>query len=330
MSTDWYLMSNDGTTDGSLNSILETDGATMLDEIMASGIRDHVTIYNSDLSVGVEVDCIMQNKAADTYLQSHQRRIICHPNTIKAGQYVYDGINYWLAIGLVDNVYGVYEKCVLLICQYKVKWQTDDGTIVERWANATSASKYDTGQYVGEYYTTATNNYTLIMPSDDEVRRVYDKRVFLDMSDPAHTVFKITRDDDILYEYGDKGACCSFIVGRDEFNPATDNPELRLCDYNPVPPTPQKHGYYIEGSDSVIMGRNNIYDYAYYDNGVQQESECTWDVDTSDTSVTVTTDGTKLILRTNSYNDIGQSIIINLVYNSEVVATKEVDIASFL
>ena len=67
----------------------------------------------------------------------------------------------------------------MILCQYKLKWQKSNGDIIERWANFVSASKYDVGQFGNNYITLASNNFTVLIPEDDDGITLENKRVFI-------------------------------------------------------------------------------------------------------------------------------------------------------
>lgn len=317
MAKEWYLIDND---DDNLDVTTYSD---TLDIVMASGIRDRVKLYNSDLTEHKEIDCIISNKAADTYLKSQERKIICHPGIIKSGMYIYDGQHYWLIVGMPDQVYGIYEKAVLLLCQYRIKWQNAHGDIIERWVNATSASKYDVGQYQSNTVITTSNNFTLLMPADYETQELYDKRVFIDTHIPPQKTYRITRDDDILLLHGDKGNCFSFIVSKDEMNPATDNQELGICDY--IAPKDSPQNSYIIGSDRLICSTSNIYTCSNSNQIVQWEVNCNF---ADSLHITTTDDSIEIFV--NDINLIGESFILRMLINEQLVDTINVNIINFL
>lgn len=319
MSREWYLMDIDS------DNAVETDflGKGVLDEIMASGIRDHVVVYNSDLTGGKEVDCIMQGKAADTYLKSLERNIICHPGTIVSGQYVFDGKEYWIAVGYPDSVYGVYEKCCLLLCQYYMKWQNASGNIVGRWINVSSASKYDVGQTQTQDFIVSTNNYSLILPSDSETNQLYDSRVFIDHNMPPYDVYKITRDDNVLYRYPNVGACLTFITSKDEFNPMTDSQELGICDYKSSDHSLEQS--HISGDKALYYGIPNTYEI------INNSGNYILNIDSNGTHIEcIYQDNGSVIVKTKSVTDIGLMFYVEIMDGDSIIETFPVTINNFL
>ena len=228
---EWYLIQRPSTNSGgfedeALNSFKDDAILDILDTELASD----VLLYSPDLSEVAELRCIIQGNTASTVLGSQQRDVIAPIGTLKAGWYMYFEDTYWLLVGRPGNN-KVYEKCVAYQCQHKLKWQKASGEVVERWANFTSASKYDVGETGNRTLYLTSNNYTVLMPNDLDSTTIDGKRIFIDLETPPTKVFKITRDDDVLLNYGQQGGIFTYIADKTEFDPQKDNQELGLCDY---------------------------------------------------------------------------------------------------
>ena len=229
----WYLINPPSTNSGGFEDESFNDYRyDAISDILGTELASDIVIYKSDLSedTSVNVRAVVQNNTAATYLNAMQREFISTPGTFTSGDYVYFEGEYWLIVGR-PGTNKVYEKVVTLLCQYKLKWQKDDGSVVERWANFTSASKYDKGEAGNYVLYLTTNNYTILMPQDKDSETIDGRRVFVDLSDEPRKVFRITRDDDVLLNYPAHGGIFTFIASKDEFDPHKDNPELGLCDY---------------------------------------------------------------------------------------------------
>lgn len=262
---DWYLIKTPSTTSGgfeddALNSYKEDLMADMLDTELAVT----VLLCNPDLSEKTEIRAIIQDNVPDTYLRSMQRTILAPIGTLISGYYIYYEDEYWLINGRPGNN-KVYEKAVLCLCQHFLRWQKDDGTIIERWANFTSASKYDIGEGGNYQMFLASNNLTVLLPADDDAMSIENKRVFIDKRILPKRVFKVTRIDDVLYNYHDNGSVLSLIVDRTELDEERDNCELGICDYiaPTLPPDDPLDGdvnvdLHIEckGNYSIVAGGN--------------------------------------------------------------------------
>ena len=302
-------------------------------EALSTEIASTVLLYNSNLSQHKTIRCIIQNNIADTQLKSIERTVLGSVGTFKAGMYIFFEDQYWLLTGYPGNN-GIYEKVTMILCQYQLRWQHESGRIIERWANLTSASKYDTGRSGNQVIVLASNNFTILMPEDDDVASIDDKRVFIDrdLKNPKK-VFRITRSDDVLYLYGKKhGGILSFIADRDELNTETDRPDLRLCDYIEQRPSQKpdnditqdvivdifgdpfiKNGY---SRDYVIQFRND-------DNKVVEPMEFACKIN-SDFEVNYSIKGNLVTLFADSEENIGQTFQMQIFVDDQVEAQMDI------
>lgn len=232
---EWYLIGNNTKP----NMIGGYENQAFLDykddafaESLDTDIAKSVILYNYDLSESTEIRCIVQGNSADTQLKSMERVGLFVRGTVKAGMYIFYENRYWLITGY-PSYNGIYEKAVMQLCQYKLRWQNAKGEIIERWICASSAAKYDTGEKSNSTIVLSTDNLTLLLPNDDESLDLDGKRVFIDKREVNPTkVYKITRTDSILYDFGEEhGGILSFIADKTELNTTTDRQDLRLCDY---------------------------------------------------------------------------------------------------
>lgn len=260
---EWYLIGNKTKP----NMLGGYENQSFLDykedafaESLETDIASTVLLFNHDLSQSKELRGVIQGNVADSSLKSMERCILVPIGTLHSGNYIFFEDEYWLIDGRPRNN-GEYEKAVLKECQYKIKWQKDDGTIIERWANFTSASKYDIGESGNSTIILSSNNFTILIPHDADGLTIDGKRIFVDTSEIPKKVFKITRNDDVLFLHGNHGGTLSLIADKTEFNPNKDNQELRICDYidpsSPLPPTPPEPD---ETTDlrCVISGNTNL------------------------------------------------------------------------
>lgn len=229
----WYLISDN--TSPNMIGGFENEGFNQykndaFSEVLTTELSRDVVLYNCDLTNAVNIRCVIQGNSPDTYLKSMERIGLFTPGLVKAGMYIYFENCYWLITGYPSNN-GFYEKATMHLCQHKICWQNKKGAIIERWCNVTSASKYDTGETGNSTIVLSSDNLTLLLPNDFESTKLDGLRVFIDIAEIPKKVYKITRSDTVLYNYGEHGGILSFIADKDEFNPSTDNQDIRVCDY---------------------------------------------------------------------------------------------------
>lgn len=342
---EWYLLNQNtrpNATGGFENDMFLENKDDDFAEALETDIAVSVILYNSDLRNGKNIRCIVQGNTADTQLKSLERTALFSIGTVKAGMYVFFENRYWLVIGYPGNN-GIYEKVTIVLCQYLLRWQNSDGNIVERWCNAVSASKYDVGENGNYTITLSSNTYTILIPGDSECLNLDRKRVFIDKKKiNPEKVFKMTRTDDILYDYGDEyhGSILSFIADKTELNLLTDNRELKICDYidvnDPVQPEesdkPELFIFAdIIGSDSIKLNRTKTYHVKFYrDKNKANEFEYTdftWKIE-PDVKVETSIYESSIDVKATNGDEIGQIFKLQIVINETIISEKKIKISN--
>lgn len=231
MSVDWYLLK-------SANSLLTgtcCDSTSFLEENFAdsldSSLVTDVELYNYDLSECTPVRAIVQNTVQDTKLKTQSRQLLVPIGTCKAGMYFKYKNRFWLIVGMVDDN-KMYEKAIVVWCNYYLTWVNDAGAIVQRWANISSASQYNNGETYTDNYRMRTDQLMILIPDDDESIlldqgkrfiidqrcKIYEKNLHssvASMDKYPVTVYRLTRSDTVLFDYQDSGYH-EFMVYQDE------------------------------------------------------------------------------------------------------------------
>lgn len=263
---DWYLIGTPSTTSGGFeDEALNSYKEDLMTDILNTELAVSVEECSPDLSERTEIKVIVQGNTADTYLRSMERTILAKIGTLKSGNYIYYEGEYWLINGRPGNN-KVYEKAVIVLCQHYIRWQKEDGTIITRWANFTSASKYDVGEGGNYLMYLSSNNFTVLLPADEDAMTIEGRRIFIDVRPVPRRVFKVTRIDDVLYNHHEHGGVLAIIVDRSEFDEEHDNQELGICDYiapvlppeDPSVPGDVEVELHIthKGSNSIVAGGN--------------------------------------------------------------------------
>lgn len=329
---EWYLM-NSNTYPNEIggfenDSFLEHKDDSF-SEVMETELATTVKLFSSDLSEFKQIRCIVQDNTSNTQLKSIERTILTHIGTLKASMYVFFENRYWLISGYPGNN-KIYEKATMILCQYKLRWQLDNGRIIERWANFTSASKYDVGESGNTTIVLSSNNFTVWVSEDDDSFTLDGKRVFIDRSkENPKKVFKITRSDDVLYIYGEEhGGILSFIADKTELNLETDNQELRICDYHSptdfnVPENPPSDfNASIIGNKDLKIGFERTYTVSFDNESIQEFS---WNI-VSNFKVQKNIDGNKIKLLVDDEDYISSSFLLQVIINNKVATEKKITI----
>ena len=345
---EWYLIGNK--TSPNMIGGYENDG--FLDckddafyETLQTDLADTVIVYNYDLSESRKIRGIVEGNTADTQLKSMERSILVPIGTLHSGDYVFFEDEYWIVDGRPGNN-KIYEKATLKECQYKLRWQKSDGTIIERFANLTSSSKYDVGENGNNTIILTSNNYLITIPNDEDSMTLDGKRVFIDLSDIPEKVFKITRNDDVLFAHGSHGGTLNLIADKVELNKETDNQELRLCDYiDSSPTTPPSEpttpdetedlSATISGTSNLRIGVTRNYTAILSDkdgNAVQwDDTKYGWNV-ASDFDVKQSVSENKISLTVEDEDFIDSSFILSVIKldDGSVIAEIEITVISIM
>lgn len=212
------------------------DGQNLLKEEIEHDVSFQPTMYFYD-SIKEKDDKLanirVQKRQNSTLIGNYMEFLSTYDNPIYVGDYIHDikDNTYWL-VYTSYNVDDIHYEGKLIQCNYLLKWQLSNGKIISRWCNIASASKYDVGENRTATLVLSTNTYSILIGYCGEGLELEEKRVFIDMlKDNPKKVFKITRNDDVLYNYGEMGSLLSFIADKTEFNKETDNQNLRICNY---------------------------------------------------------------------------------------------------
>ena len=305
---EWYLMTPEtrpNITGGFENDAFLDYKEDAFAEALSTDIAKTVILCNSDMTEIGEIRVIIMDNLANTQLKSMERSVFAVIGTLKAGMYMKFENQYWLISGYPGNN-GVCEKATAILCQYELIWQDDDGKIIRRWANFTSASKYDNGRSGNSTIILTSNNFTIWIPEDDDGTTLDGRRVFIDRVKTGQLptkVFEITRSDDVLYLFGkDHGGILSFIADKDELNKVTDRQDLWICNYKspttttlpPSEPDNPTTSVTITGGDTLRYGRAKTWTVTFSDS--ENQPNFTWNVK-SDFKITQNITGNKIQLK---------------------------------
>ena len=345
---EWYLnCPSPNITSGYENDALSEYAQDNFTDVLETTFSDTALLFNYSLSESKEIKCIIQGNIANTQLKSMERTILVPIGTLHSGDYIFFEDEYWIVDGRPGNNKS-YEKATLKECQYKLRWQKDDGTIIERWANLTSSSKYDVGENGNNTIILSSNNYLIIIPNDKDSMTLDGKRVFIDLSDVPTKVFKITRNDDVLYNHHTHGGTLNLIADKTELNKDKDNQELWLCDYidtsNPsTPTTPPSEpttpdetedlSVTISGNTNLKVGFSRTYTVNFTDESGNEvdwnDVGFSWNVisDFDSGLIEQTISGNAIKLSVDDENLIGGSFILSVVMDTVTLAQIEITVA---
>ena len=267
--------------------------------------------------------------------QEYYKEFEALPDTpIYAGDYIKWGRGIWLVQSCSTDD-ETYKRGQLWECNWLMKWQNDNGDIVERWCFASSASKYNEGVEEDKVFILGSDQCKVYMPVDDEVLAVTKKKEMLFIIDNAtsgqtriyeahnpsnvYSTFDVLRDDD-----GKIHGVTDWILKETTYTLTEEEKELGVCkhrkldDWEYHPTTEHSE---IKGGDTLPLTKAKTYYVDMPD----------WDVDyfwkvTCEYPVIHEEDGQKIKVRVDDKNAIGSFLKIEVINYGTVVATKSIEI----
>lgn len=220
--------------------------------------------YGDERQVGIVI-----NRGTQEYYKEFEAL----PDTpIYAGDYVEWGRGIWIVQSCSTDD-EIYKRGTLWQCNWLMKWQNDNGDIVERWCFASSASKYNEGVEQDKVFTLGSDQCKVYMPVDEEVLAVTKKKEMCFIIDNAivgqpriyeahnpsnvYSTFDVLRDDD-----GKLHGVTDWILKETTYTLTDREMELGICGYKetePPQPTPQPSD--ITGVDVLPLTKYKTYTY---------------------------------------------------------------------
>lgn len=152
-------------------------------------------------------------------------------------------MNYrWLVTERDANT-EIYTKCIMLQCNYLLKWVNSRGEIVERWCVVEDGTKYLTGEFSDAFFVAARGDsrISVTLPKDNETLALgRDCRFIIDdygVSKPL--AYRLSKPFKLGGSFDENGV---IIVVMTECNTEDDdNLELHIADYYKYFPKPDSN-----------------------------------------------------------------------------------------
>ena len=155
-----------------------------------------------------------------------------YDNPIVVGDIIYDSKqDEYLICTEAFDVDGINYKGKFTLCNWMLKWQKKDGTILEYPCYDMNSTQYNSGEQSNRNFTIGSSQHMLTLPCDENtVELASPQRFYLDKATINPTSFIVTQNDTTSHNYGKKGLV-KVTVYEYPNNSATDRPDLGICDY---------------------------------------------------------------------------------------------------
>lgn len=182
--------------------------------------------------VEIPANGIVQSETPDAYTQGWQRQLLTRiSDNVQNYKYIRYDDKIWVIMTMPsDN--RIYNKCVIHLCNYVLKWQDKNEKIYHYPACIQDATQYNTGvKGVKEIHTGYVQLMAWVSLDENTVGLERDMRMFIDTDKKTPTPYVITSKSTVAYSYGDDMRVIRITFTEDVYNPKTDSIEEWLCDY---------------------------------------------------------------------------------------------------
>ena len=129
------------------------------------------------------------------------------------------------------DIDGIHYKGKFTLCNWILKWQNKDGTILEYPCYDMNATQYNSGEQSNTHFTIGSSQHMITLPSDENTIALNSpQRFYLDKNTNNPTSFIVTQNDTTSHNYVKKGLV-KLTVYEYPNNSETDRPDLGICDY---------------------------------------------------------------------------------------------------
>lgn len=224
---------------------------------------------------------IIKDTDGNTYKKKIKSR---HEDIIKLGDYVKWNNQIWM-ITLLDSDDKAWNRGYMYLCEILLRWQDDNGNIIERWGYSEDYTKYSMGESGNSTITVGDYQYGITLPVDEYTKKLTrENRFVVDFEGnyPPDT-YRLTGKKGFIsdYRYFDKGGVFTITLSYEQFNKVTDklvklenNTEVWICDYktpstSTLPPSepdnPTTTSIIITGGDTLRYGRSKTWTVTFTD-----------------------------------------------------------------
>lgn len=223
---------------------------------------------------------IIKDTDGNTYKKKIKSR---HEDIIKLGDYVKWNNQIWM-ITLLDSDDKAWNRGYMYLCEILLRWQDDNGNIIERWGYSEDYTKYSMGESGNSTITVGDYQYGITLPVDEYTKKLNrENRFVVDFEGnyPPDT-YRLTGKKGFIsdYRYFDKGGVFTITLSYEQFNKVTDklvklenNTEVWICDYKtpststlpPLEPANPITSVIITGGDTLRYGRSKTWTVTFTD-----------------------------------------------------------------
>lgn len=287
---------------------------------------------------------IIKDSDSDVFKKKIKSR---HEDKFNLGDYVIWNNQHWI-ITSIDPDEKTWNRGHMSLCIIPLRWQNNNGEIIERFAYSEDFSKYSVGVSSNDVLTVGENQYGLLLPIDNETKKLKrDMRFSIDLWDSVcPDIYRITNRKVSLNNNVDfsRGGIMTITLNYDDFNKDKDKlipyrgKNIWICDYfslnHPSPPvSPGTDGVIAEiiGPATLKVGYGRTYNISFKDSfgNYVFTPKFEWKVD-SDFEIQQRVDGDEITLTAAGEENIGRTFLLCAIADSVVLSQMAITVADVI
>lgn len=250
------ITSGNSIRDENIKNSKEFLNSTFFDD---GSFNPNITLWNTDLQLRCRITDI---KKSTLYGTTSKVQILIN-DSLNIGDIIYDNAEkiHWICVE-IHVVGDVIKQGTLAMCNYTLKFQSSDGTILSY--PCIDSTNSVVGVDENKVISTGSAIHTIKLPFDENTVLINTNDRFI-IDDPAvdiPQVFSVSKPNRTEFKYGDKGLI-ELTMKQDEYSSTTDRKDLGVCNYFEIdtPNPPSGDGIWkmyltVKGSNVIKTGGN--------------------------------------------------------------------------
>lgn len=262
-----------------------------------------------------------------------QKFLTKHNDPVDVGDYIYNEADnsYWICTESF-NINNIHYEGRFTECNWVLKWQRPDGTILEYPCQDMNATQYNSGEASNETIRWGSSQHMeMVQANEDTLALSSPQRFYIDRGNKIPYI--VTQNDSTTYNYG-KGICVITVM-QDTNREGVDRPDLGICDYiSPTAPSENNNetavlNGVISGNDNLKLGFTRTYTATLSDkdgNSIDwSDDDFYWNIYPSK-DIVLNIDKNKVSILAEDESLIGNTIRVEVRYRGTFVCGKDVEI----
>ena len=207
--------------------------------------------YDSPSCRQVKINDVLQHVLVTHRQEMTEKRICSIPGEHLVHGGIVDFANAKWLITELDADNEIYDRGLMVRCNYLLRWIGSDGKLKEKWCVIEDGTKYLIGEFSEDIMAIGDARISLTIGKDKDTSELCRGARFLidDKDTDKPLAYQITKPNKLFNVYDGEGVF-KFILNEVQLT-KDDNTELRIADYTSWKPSIPKDGDHVD-SDLTI------------------------------------------------------------------------------